>query len=84
MMHMLLFALALMVGEGQVTYGVWCSVTMPVTIGCSVYARKRAENGLWTKILEEGKEEQISAVMRIIKNIEIHELDTLGMTPQGR
>ena len=84
MMHMLLFALALMVGEGQVAYGVWCSVTMPVTIGCSLYARKRAENGLWTKILEDGKEEQISAVMRIIKNIEIYELDTLGMTPQGR
>jgi hypothetical protein len=84
MAHMLLFALALIVGEGQITYGVWCSVTMPVTIACSVYARKRAEKGLWTKILEDGKEEQISAVMRMIKNIEIYELDTMGMTPRGR
>jgi hypothetical protein len=83
-MHMLLFGLALIVGEGQITYGVWCSVAMPVTIASSVYARKRAEKGLWTKILEDGSEEQISAVMRIIKNIEIYESDTLGMTPRGR
>jgi hypothetical protein len=53
-MHMLLFGLALIVGEGQITYGVWCSVTMPVTIASSVYARKRSEKGLWTKILEDG------------------------------
>lgn len=40
-MHMLLFGLVIIIDDGQIMYGIWCSIAMPVTIGCSVYARKR-------------------------------------------